>query len=249
MLRNSYVVASQQDLHFKQVFKILELLKYDWAKSLQHVNFGLVLGMSTRKGTAVFLEQIIDTAKETMHEQMKSNEAKYAQIEDPEKTSDTIGITAIKIQDMSSKRVNNYEFNWSRMTSFEGDTGPYLQYAHVRLSSVERKAAPTIVLPAPSEILNSVDTSLLVEQKARDITALLATYPDVVKAALKSQEPSTVVTFCFKLTHAISSAWEVLIVRGQPLEVAKARLFLYVCARDVLASAMRLLTLTPLDRM
>jgi arginyl-tRNA synthetase len=123
------------------------------------------------------------------------------------------------------------------------------RYAHVRLSSVERRAAPAIVLPAPSEILGSVNTSLLVESKARDITALLATYPDVVKAAIKSQEPSTIVTFCFKLTHAISSAWEVLIVRGQEAEVAKARLFLYVCARDVLASAMRLLTLTPLDRM
>jgi arginyl-tRNA synthetase len=123
------------------------------------------------------------------------------------------------------------------------------RYAHVRLSSVERKAAPAITLPPPSSILNSIDTSLLVEPKARDITALLATYPDVVKAAVKAQEPSTIVTFCFRLTHAISSAWEVLIVKGQEEEVAKARLFLYVCARDVLASAMRLLTLTPLDRM
>jgi arginyl-tRNA synthetase len=100
----SYVVASQQDLHFQQLFKILENIGYPWAKSLQHINFGLVQGMSTRKGTAVFLEQIIDEAKRVMHEQMKSNEDKYAQVEDPEKTSDIVGITAIKVQDMSSKR-------------------------------------------------------------------------------------------------------------------------------------------------
>lgn len=78
---------------------------------------------------------------------------------------------------------------------------------------------------------------------------LIAQYPDVVKAALRSQEPSTVVTFCFRLCHAISSAWEVLIVRNQPQEVALARLWLYVSAKDVLASAMRLLTLKPLERM
>lgn len=78
---------------------------------------------------------------------------------------------------------------------------------------------------------------------------LLATYPDVVQAALKSLEPSTICTFAFRLCHAISSAWEVLIVRGQERDVALARLWLYVCAKDVLGNAMRLLTLEPLERM
>jgi arginyl-tRNA synthetase len=71
----------------------------------------------------------------------------------------------------------------------------------------------------------------------------------VVKTALKSLEPATIVTFCFRLTHAISSAWETLIVKGQPTDIALARLWLYVCAKDVLASAMRLLTLEPLTKM
>ena len=77
----------------------------------------------------------------------------------------------------------------------------------------------------------------------------MAIYPDVVKSALKGLEPSTIVTFCFRLTHAISSAWETIIVKGQEREVAMARLWLYVSARDVLASAMRLLTLDPLQKM
>ena len=132
------------------------------------------------------------------------------------------------------------------MLSFEGDTGPYLQYAHVRLASMERKNPELLPLPEPSEI----KTELLVEPAAREIAFLLGTYPDVVKTALRTQEPSAVVTFCFRLAHAISSAWETVIVKGEPdREKAQARLWLYICARDVLASAMRLLTLKPLERM
>ena len=127
--------------------------------------------------------------------------------------------------------------------------GPYLQYAHVRLSSVERKNAPLVVLPDPSLRPSTIDTTLLTEPKAREIVALLATYPEVIKIALRSLEPSTIVTFCFRLTHAISSAWEVIIVKGQPHDIALARLWLYISARDVLASAMKLLTLEPLTKM
>lgn len=209
----------------------------------------MVLGMSTRKGTVVFLEDILDEAKDVMHNQMASNEAKYAQIEDPEHTADVVGITAVKIQDMQGKRINNYEFNLQRMTSFEGDTGPYLQYAHVRLASVERKSAPEVVLPPHGERAERIKTDLLVEAKARDIVLQLANYPDVVKKAMETHEPSNIVTFLFKLCHSISSAWEVLLVRGQPQDVALARLWLFVSARDVLANAMRLLSLDPLERM
>ncbi|GAA5890801.1 hypothetical protein JCM8208_003054 [Rhodotorula glutinis] len=244
-----YVVASQQDLHLAQFFKVLDLMGYPWANTLQHVNFGMVQGMSTRKGTAVFLEQILDESKRVMHEVMQKNEEKYKAIEDPQYTSDKLGITAVKVQDMSGKRINNYEFKWERMTSFEGDTGPYLQYAHVRLSSVERKNAPAVVLPPPGERSAAINVALLSEPKAREVILLLASYPDVVKAAFKSFEPATICTYAFRLSHVISSAWETLIVKGQPHDLALARLWLYVSAKDVLGNALRLLTLQPLDRM
>jgi len=133
------------------------------------------------------------------------------------------------------------------MKSFEGDTGPYLQYAHVRLSSISRKNPHLLPLPPASQI----DTeSLASSSHARDIVFLLGTYPDVVKVALKTQEPSGVVTYAFRLSHAISSAWEVLVVKGEEdLEKARARMWMYECARDVLGSAMRLLSIRPLDRM
>jgi arginyl-tRNA synthetase len=99
-----YVVASQQDLHFKQFFKILELMGFEWVGRCRHINFGLVNGMSTRKGTAVFLDEILEQTKDSMHEVMKQNEKKYSQIENPDKVADIIGISAVMIQDMSAKR-------------------------------------------------------------------------------------------------------------------------------------------------
>lgn len=99
-----YVVASQQDLHLQQLFKILSLLEFDWADRVQHINFGMVLGMSTRKGTVVFLDDILAEAKDRMHEVMKKNEEKYKQVENPDAIADTVGRTGVMIQDMSGKR-------------------------------------------------------------------------------------------------------------------------------------------------
>jgi arginyl-tRNA synthetase len=133
------------------------------------------------------------------------------------------------------------------MKSFEGDTGPYLQYAHVRLCSLSRKNPHLSPLPPPEQIDTS---SLAASSHARDIVFLLGTYPDVVQVALKTHEPSGVVTYAFRLSHAISSAWEVLAVKGEEdLDKARARMWMYECARDVLAAAMRLLSIRPLDRM
>ena len=128
-------------------------------------------------------------------------------------------------------RINNYTFNWDRMLSFEGDTGPYLQYAHVRLSSISRKNPNLLPLPAPCEIdISTLTTSA----QAREIVFLLGTYPDVVKTALKTHEPSGVVTFTFRLSHAISSAWETVVVKNEEdEEKAKARMWMYLCARVV----------------
>jgi arginyl-tRNA synthetase len=100
-----YVVAAAQDLHLKQLFKIIELMGYkDLAAKVQHVNFGQVQGMSTRKGTVVFLDSILNDVGEKMHEVMRKNEAKYEQVENPEQVADILGISAVMVQDMSGKR-------------------------------------------------------------------------------------------------------------------------------------------------
>ncbi|EAZ63345.1 arginyl-tRNA synthetase [Scheffersomyces stipitis CBS 6054] len=238
-----YVIASQQDLHCAQFFEVLKQMGFEWVKNMEHVNFGMVLGMSTRKGTVVFLDNILEETKEKMHEVMKANEAKYAQIEDPDKIADLVGISAVMIQDMQAKRINNYEFKWDRMTSFEGDTGPYLQYAHSRLSSVQRKSGYT------EEDLATANYDLLVEPCAANLIRTLAQYPDTIKKALKTHEPSTIVTYLFNLTHIVSQCYDILWVAGQEKELAVARLALYASAKQVLYNGMTLLGLTPVDRM
>lgn len=100
-----YVVASQQDLHLKQLFKIIELMGYkDIASKVQHINFGLVQGMSTRKGTVKFLDDILNDVGEKMHEVMQKNQTKYEQVENPHATADILGISSVMVQDMSGKR-------------------------------------------------------------------------------------------------------------------------------------------------
>ena len=109
------------------------------------------------------------------------------------------------------------------MLSFEGDTGPYLQYAHVRLASIERKNPELLPLPAPSQL----NTAALVEPSAREIVFLLGTYPDAVKNSLKTHEPSTIITFAMRLAHCISSGWEVLPVKyEEDRDKARARLWI-----------------------
>ena len=129
------------------------------------------------------------------------------------------------------------------MTSFEGDTGPYLQYAHARLCSIARKANIT------AEEIDSADLSLLTEDHAANLVRLLAQWPDVFVSTLKTLEPTTVLTYLFKMTHGLSSSYDHLRIVGAERELALARSALYDAARVVLNNGMRLLGLTPVERM
>ncbi|KAJ6261364.1 cytoplasmic arginine--tRNA ligase [Drechslerella dactyloides] len=238
-----YVVSTQQELHMEQLFTILKLMGMDFVSKCVHVNFGLVHGMKTRTGEVVFLDSILDEVAEAMHEVMKKNQDKYQQVENPEEVADTVGKSAIMIQDMTGKRINNYPFDIKRMTSFEGDTGPYLQYAHARLCSILRKAN----IPMP--LIHTADLTLITEPQAILLLRTLAQFPDVITNTLKTMEPTTIVNYLFKMTQLLSSSYEVVKVVGSEEDVARARMALFESARTVLSNAMKLLGLTPVERM
>jgi arginyl-tRNA synthetase len=239
-----YVIADQQNEHVAQLFKTTEVSGHkDVADKCEHISFGMVKGMSTRKGTVKFLDDVIQSVKDVMLEVMKSNQKKYEQLEDPDAVADILAITAIMVQDLTGKVRNGYEFNINQMTAFEGDTGPYLQYAHARLCSIERKAN------ADLSSLGSADLSLLTEPHAINLVRALAQYPDVILNTLKTREPATVLTYLFKMAHALSSSYDHLQVVGSEPELQKARLALYEAARQVLWNGMTLLGLTPVQRM
>ena len=240
-----YVVACQQDLHLQQLFAILKLMGLKWADRCVHINFGMVLGMSTRAGTVVFLDDILKDTKDAMHTVMKSNPEKYKLVENPEEVAEIVGKSGVMIQDMSGKRINNYPFDMKRLTSFEGDTGPYLQYAHSRLCSITRKAS------IAEEKLITADHAKYLSDSTHAINLIraLAQYPDVILNTMRTQEPATMVTYLFKMTHLLSSSYDVLRVVGEQEELAAARLALYESARMVLRAGMQLLGLTPVERM
>ncbi|KAI9690685.1 MAG: hypothetical protein M1820_009919 [Bogoriella megaspora] len=242
-----YVVMSEQAVHLLRLFKILDLMGGRYAelsKKMQHITYGKVMGMSTRKGTVKFLTDILNDVGESMHEVMRNNEAKYSQVEEPEKVADILGISSIVVQDFSGKRINNYPFDLARMTSFEGDTGPYLQYAHARLCSILRKVTLT------NEELLQADFSLLHESHAIDLVRLMSQYPDMVIQTVKTLEPTTILTYLFRLTHQLSSSYDVLRVVGaaEGHNVTVARAALYEAARQVIHNGMSLLGLNPVDR-
>ena len=128
------------------------------------------------------------------------------------------------------------------MTSFEGDTGPYLQYSHARLCSIFQKAG------IPTSEIESADLNLLTEPHAINLLRLIAQYPDVIQNALKTYEPNTVLTYLFRMTHSVNSSYDILKVIGSERALMKARLALYDAAKSVLANGLRLLGLTPVEK-
>ncbi|KAF9155761.1 Arginyl-tRNA synthetase [Linnemannia schmuckeri] len=265
--RHLYMIGDDQNLHMKRLFKIMELAfaseaeaaktkdqkQEHWSRSLQHISFGKVQGMSTRKGNAVFLEDILDTAQSTMLEKMKENQAKFDAVKESsgegegsvELVADQLGISAVVIQDFQAKSNKGYEFSWKRMTESTGNTGIYLQYAYARLCGIADKSGTTLNTKA--------DTSLLTEPEAFELANMISQYPDITLSTLSTLEPSTIVNYLFGLSHAISSANQVLQVKaaaesGQK-ELAEARFLLLWAARVTLGNGMRILGLEPLERM
>ncbi|KAI5172732.1 arginyl-tRNA synthetase [Nematocida sp. LUAm3] len=236
-----YVVASQQDLHFKQLFKLMEKDGHNASKFL-HINFGMVRGMSTRKGQAVFLEDIIECAQDAVKEVMASS-IKADKIIDPEHTSLVLAMSSIVIQDFRAKRVKDYEFDMKKNTSFIGDTGPYIQYTICRLRSIERTANREL----PD--LSSLDYENLKDERCYDLVFNLARYPSVVKESFSSHEPSILVTYIFQICQQVNSIFRSVWVANQPEEIALPRLSMYVAARKVLCDSIKILGLIPLEIM
>lgn len=240
-----YVIASQQDLYMNQFFEILKQMKFDWVDKLEHVSFGMVKGMSTRKGNVVFLDTIIaETTKQmlTVLQSKKQLTVPDSQMKD---IAEQLGLSAILIQDMKSKRVNNYTFDWKRMLSFEGNTGPYLQYTHSRLCAIQRKCQDIISV----DDCKNANLSLLKKPDAITLARLLSQYHYTLLKTMEDKEPSTLVTYLFTLSHQISTCYNSMWVLGQPKDISTAHLALYLASKQVLANGLQILGINPIQQM
>ncbi|XP_028253351.1 putative arginine--tRNA ligase, mitochondrial [Parambassis ranga] len=235
-----YVTDKSQVNHFYQLFKILLAMGHSWADRCQHVPFGLVQGMKTRTGEVVFLEDVLDEARARMqHNMSRSNTTK--EMDDPEDTAEKVGISALIVQDFKGPLLSDYKFDWDRMLQAQGDTGVFLQYTHARLCSLMQKNE--------REEAAAFDPSLLVEQTSVTILQHLLRYDEVLYQSAQDLQPKHLVNFLLKLCHLIASAHRELPVKGSPKDVAQARLQLFSGACSVLANGMRILGITPVQKM
>ncbi|KAI9227942.1 MAG: hypothetical protein DHS80DRAFT_27419 [Piptocephalis tieghemiana] len=250
--RMFYVVGRQQELHLRQLFCILGKMGYTWSKKCEHVAFGMVQGMSTRRGNVVFLEEMLARAKEVMLGKMHEGGGKVVGKGEGEegRVADELALSAIVIQDLSGKRGKDYAFEWSRMLSFEGDTGPYLQYTHARLCSLEDLALEGREGEGEGRggREGGDDLGLLKEKEALSLVATLAQYPDQVLQAQISLEACVLVQYGLRIGHEVNGLMRGYWVKGQAEPVARARLLLYRGARITLGNILRMLGLKPLTR-
>uniref|UniRef100_A0A3Q3F7V4 Probable arginine--tRNA ligase, mitochondrial n=1 Tax=Labrus bergylta TaxID=56723 RepID=A0A3Q3F7V4_9LABR len=231
-----YVTDKSQANHFSQLFQILLSAGHSWADSCQHVPFGLVRGMKTRSGEVVFLEDVLDEARSRMlHNMSRSTTTK--ELENPEDTAEKVGISALIVQDFKGPLQSDYSFDWERMLQAQGDTGVFLQYTHARLCRNEEAQAAIF------------DPSLLLEQTSVSILQHLLRYDEVLFQSVQDLQPKHLVNFLLKLSHLIASAHRELPVKGSHQDVAQARLRLFSAACSVLANGMRILGITPVDKM
>lgn len=234
-----YVTDKSQSVHFQQLFHILQAMGHQWADRCHHVAFGLVQGMSTRRGEVLFLEDVLEEAQSRMINNMRRSRTSK-ELEDPELTAERIGISALIVQDFKGPLISDYKFEWDKVLQAQGDTGVFLQYTHARLCSLLQQQDCEI---------SCSDFSPLVDSRSVSLLQHLLRYDEVLLQCATDLQPKHLVNFLMTLSHLVASAHRELPVKGSSAVVAQARLCLFSSVRSVLANGMRILGITPVEKM
>ena len=240
--KNIYVVGSQQILHFKQWMKVVELMGHDWVKDCIHIPFGMVSledgTLSTRKGKVVFLEDVLKTATQKT---LDIIEERNPTLENKEKVSQQLGIGAVIFQELFNQRIKDYVFSWDKTLSFEGETGPYVQYTYARTNSILEKGG--------FKLEDDVDYSLLKEKEEINITRLLYGFPDTVLDSMEKDEPFFITRHLVEIAKAFNKFYNSCPIIIEDEELKKARMSLTYSVKTVLKTGLGLLGIEAPERM
>lgn len=232
-----YVVGNEQRLHFKQVFKVLELMGYpEYARKCEHVPFGLVVDkdgekIGSRKGNSIFLEDIL---KEAIQKVEKIIDEKNPGLEDKEEVARKVGVGAIIFNDLSNSRIKDEIFDWDMLLNFQGETGPYIQYIYVRTRSLLEKAG---YVPD----LENINFSKLQEKEAVETLKLLYRFNEFVTLAANKNEPSIISRYLIDVAQNFSTFYNEHKIITEDKTVQDARLALTYAVGTVLKSGVTLL--------
>lgn len=247
-----YVVGGEQKLHFRQVFKVLELMGHEWAKNYVHVDFGLIKfadgKMSTRKGNIILLEEVLDRAEKevlSIIEEKEKSKPEDKRLSEQEKidVAAKVGVGAIVFFDLKAKRTKDVQFDWKSILSFEGDSGPYLQYTVVRLSGILEKARQEGYDP-DVEALPLPET-----EEERALARRLLNFPAAIEAAAREYEPSIISNELMELASSFNRFYtNVSILKGD-VEKIPGRLNLLKMTRQAMLEGLGLFGIHCPDRM
>ena len=231
-----YVTGMEQKLHFAQVFKVVELMGYEWAKTdLIHVPYGLVSleggKLSTRSGNIIYAEDILRESVSKIKEVIND---KNPDLQDKEEVAKMVGIGAIIFNDLYNQRIKDVTFSWDKIHSFDGETGPYVQYTYARAASVLRKTGITDV---PEEI----DSSLLTDEASVSLLKELIRFPEVVETAAERLEPSVVARFVMSVAQAFNHFYHENQCNVEDEKLKRARVKLVIIAKKAIKDGLDLL--------
>ncbi|MBQ1408059.1 MAG: arginine--tRNA ligase [Eubacterium sp.] len=255
--KNLYVVASQQSLYFKQLWKVLEKMGYEWAKDCVHIPFGMVSleggqTLSTRKGNVVFLEDVLNEAIDKTREIIKEKNPDASQ-EMIDETAKVVGVGAVVFNELSNSKIKDYEFRWDQVLNFDGETGPYVQYTHARCASVLRKAGGGVVAAASKAIAggdsDAVDYSYLTGGSAYELVKLIYAFPGIVKEAAEKYEPSIVTRHIVDIAQSYNKFYHDEHILTSDEKEQTAKVALTIAARNTIATGLGLLGVKAPERM
>ena len=239
-VKNIYVVGQEQSNHFRQLKAVLKKMGFEWSDDMIHVDFGLVTKnrqkLSTRKGNIILLEP---TLQEAISRAKAQIEEKNPELENKEEVAHAVGVGAVKFYDLKTDRRNGYDFDLEAMVSFEGETGPYVQYAYARIQSILRKANFTPSTDA---------TYSLSDPESWEIIKLLQDFSRVVKRAAENYDPSLIAKYAINLAQAFNKYYAHTRILDESPE-RESRLALSYSTAVVLKEALRLLGVDAPEKM